>query len=395
MERSLAVLAQEEPDEDVAALAAQLGRFLFFAGDTDRAVQRIETALDLSEALSLPEVLAQALNTKSLLLLSRGRSKESLLLVRYALEVALEHDKPSAALRAFYNLADFLCTQDSYEDAAKVSREGLAHARRVGNRYWEWLLLGFGYPFYALGQWDEVLEMQSGLPEEDWSQARLAFGTALVSAVPVCIHRGRLDEARRLVDLGVELEKSADVQERSQYGFAKSILLLAHAETAEALQAAEGVFELRASLPLGLDAVKEAFPLAVQAALELDRLDKANELLAVVDELPPGRRPQFFDAHVARFRAQLAQRRGETDEAERLFKRAGALFQELALPFHLAVTRLEHAEWLAMQTRAEEAQPVLAEAREIFERLQAKPWLERLGQPASLRHDTEAVTAGS
>jgi hypothetical protein len=49
------------------------------------------------------------------------------------------------------------------------------------------------------------------------------------------------------------------------------------------------------------------------------------------------------------------------------------------VPFYLAVTELEYADWLASQERAEEAEPLLAEAREIFERLEAKPWLERAG----------------
>ena len=163
----------------------------------------------------------------------------------------------------------------------------------------------------------------------------------------------------------------------------------------EALLVAESVFAERRSMGVALDAVKEAFPLALQAALELDRLDKVNELLANVERLPPGVRPQFLNAHVARFRAQLAARSGKATEAERLFKGAAGLFQELAVPFHLAATRLEHADWLAAQMRAEEAQPLLAEAREIFERLEAKPWLERVGQPSPVRRDIEAMTAGS
>ena len=39
---------------------------------------------------------------------------------------------------------------------------------------------------------------------------------------------------------------------------------------------------------------------------------------------------------------------------------------------------LEHGEWLAEGGTADEAEPLLAEAREIFERLGAAPWLERL-----------------
>jgi class 3 adenylate cyclase/tetratricopeptide (TPR) repeat protein len=379
MERSLVVLLEEEPDEDVAALAAQVGRFRFFAGDRELAAERIETALGLAEALSLPEVLSQALNTKALLLIAQGRRDEGSVLLRHALDVALEHDKPSAALRAFYNLADAGLSQgDRYEDAAEIVRQGLAHARKVGNRYWEWLFLGFGYPFYALGAWDEVLAMWDELPQEDWTRARLAYGTVLCSAVPVWVHRGRLDEGKRRVDAVAELERSADVQERCQYGFARAQILLAEGDRAEALRVAESVFAERDSMGFALEAVKESFALAVQVSLELDRLDKADELLAIVERLPPGVRPQFLNAHVARFRAQLAARGGKAEESERLFKGAGGLFHELAVPFHLAAARLEHAEWLAAEGRAEETQPLLAEAREIFERLEAKPWLDRL-----------------
>ena len=86
MERSLAMLS-EEADEGVASLAAQVGRFLFFAGHSERALERIETALDIAERLGLPEVLSEALNTKALLLDSRGRPREAMVLLRHALEV--------------------------------------------------------------------------------------------------------------------------------------------------------------------------------------------------------------------------------------------------------------------------------------------------------------------
>jgi class 3 adenylate cyclase/tetratricopeptide (TPR) repeat protein len=378
MERSLAVLL-EEPNADVAALAAQVGRFTFFAGDRELAAERIETALELAESLSLPETLSQALNTKGLLLLTGGRRSEGSVLLRHALNVALENDKPSAALRAFYNLGDAgLSWSDRYEEAADTVRQGLAHARMVGSRYWEWAFLGYGYPLYALGAWDDVLAMSAGLPKEDWTQARLAYGSVLSSAVPVYVHRGEVDEAKLMVAAVAEFERSADVQERCFYGCAKARILLAEGHRSEALALAESVFAERAHQGIGHDPVKESFVLAVEAALELDLIEKADELLAIVEHVPPGVRPQFVDAQAARFRAHLAARTGDNEEAERLFKGAGGLFHELAVPFHLAVARLEHAEWLAAQGRIEEAQPLFVEAREIFERLEARPWLDRL-----------------
>jgi class 3 adenylate cyclase/tetratricopeptide (TPR) repeat protein len=63
MDRSFSLLSDEEPDADLAMLAAQVGRFMFFGGQPDLAAQRIESALEMAESLVLPEVLAQALTT--------------------------------------------------------------------------------------------------------------------------------------------------------------------------------------------------------------------------------------------------------------------------------------------------------------------------------------------
>ncbi len=45
-----------------------------------------------------------------------------------------------------------------------------------------------------------------------------------------------------------------------------------------------------------------------------------------------------------RFRGRIAAATNG-DDAERLFKGATGLFRELALPFYLAATQLEYAEW--------------------------------------------------
>ena len=55
------------------------------------------------------------------------------------------------------------------------------------------------------------------------------------------------------------------------------------------------------------------------------------------------------------------------------------------MPFYLAVTQLEHAEWLTAEGRNGEAAPLLDEARSTFGGLGAAPWLaqaEALGAPA-------------
>jgi len=53
------------------------------------------------------------------------------------------------------------------------------------------------------------------------------------------------------------------------------------------------------------------------------------------------------------------------------------------MPFPLAVVNLEHAEFLAARGRAADAQALFAEARTTFDRLAARPWLDRLDESAS------------
>ena len=53
------------------------------------------------------------------------------------------------------------------------------------------------------------------------------------------------------------------------------------------------------------------------------------------------------------------------------------------MPFRLAVTQLEHAEWLMQEGQSPQAEALVDEARATFERLRAKPWLARVAALAS------------
>ena len=111
-------------------------------------------------------------------------------------------------MRSYFNLAVANSVGDRYEEAADTVRQGLIYARRLGNRYWEWLFLGQAYPFYALGAWDEVLAMTDELPRDAWTQARIAVGSVLPSATAVSVYRGQLEEAKRMTDALAEIETS-------------------------------------------------------------------------------------------------------------------------------------------------------------------------------------------
>jgi hypothetical protein len=115
---------------------------------------------------------------------------------------------------------------------------------------------------------------------------------------------------------------------------------------------------------------KLAIVQALEAAFECGDGQTLEEQLVMIESLRPGERPPLLDAHARRFRAKLS-----GDEAG--FAAAAERFRKLEMTFWLAVTELEQAELLAERGREAEAEPLLAEAREIFARLGATPWLER------------------
>jgi hypothetical protein len=126
--------------------------------------------------------------------------------------------------------------------------------------------------------------------------------------------------------------------------------------------------------------VKLAFVEAVEAAFALDDLDRVAELLHEWELRSSELRTPFVEAHEQRFAARLAARRSEAQAVEPSFLRATEIFRELSMPFYVAVTLLEHGEWLAGDGRPEDSQPLLAEAHETFQRLKARPWADRASQ---------------
>jgi hypothetical protein len=190
------------------------------------------------------------------------------------------------------------------------------------------------------------------------------FLSVLTSVLEIHIHRGQLEQAQRLYSLFSRLETSADLQEQGIYRSATAALRRAEGRFSEALEAGAATVEL-AGFGAGHQLVKQGLVEAIEAALALGERKRAGKLLATIEKLPPGLRPPYLEAQAHRFRARL-------DEDEAGYRAAAARFRELEIPFWLAVTLLEHGE-----------QSGLAEARQIFERLEATPWLERVTAAAA------------
>jgi class 3 adenylate cyclase/tetratricopeptide (TPR) repeat protein len=377
MEGAFAVLSADEPDADFAVLTAELGRLHFFSGNRERSSELLELAVGLGESFLLPEVLAQALNTYGLIATWGGRLEMGLALTGHSLKLALEHDLPTPALRAYNNLGDSLGSRDRYDEALAYHDSGIALARRVGNRQWEWqLLIESTYPLALTGRWDEAMERVRDVPDPQLG----ALSIPPVFLVVIEAARGNIVDIQRFLSLLPSIESSRDVQIRAILASIHAVALRAEGRGADALAAGEEAFDGRPVLSTSHQAVKLGFVEAVEAAFGLGKLDKVEQLVATVEALRPGEIAPFVRAQTLRFRARLAAAQDSHDGVEPGFKQAESIFREFGIPFWLAVTQLEHGEWLLDQGRSEDARSLLDEAHTIFERLQAPPWLERAEQ---------------
>jgi tetratricopeptide (TPR) repeat protein len=296
MEHALGVLSGEEPDEATAMLAAQLGRTLYFSGRREDSFSSIEQALIIAETLQLPNVLSQAMNSKALILQSYARFEEATLLLKRALEIALENNLGESALRAYNNLGAFMDFRDDHQSELDFAADGLEHARRLGNRLWEeGLLWGKVSPLMHLGRWDEAL-----------ATADEARGTAGVersgyigpeTLFTASIHAWRGDVARARAELTeTDQSQSEDVQTRAAWHSKNAHVARAEQNLEASLASAEIAFGSRVDLGLGAPMTKDGFVEGCETAFAMKDLDKVEELLEIVRGWRPGEIATFMRA---------------------------------------------------------------------------------------------------
>jgi tetratricopeptide (TPR) repeat protein len=378
MEEALAVLADAEPDHDLALLHAILGKVLFFQADYGRGADQVDIAIDIAEALLLPDVLADALNTKALIAGVRGRREEEYALLRRALELALEHDVSHSAVRAYNNLSYAAMTRDRYDEAREYQEDGLALAHRLGYSGHAYFLRShLEMNRFLHGEWgpiDALIEELSTAPETSFYSGA---ETLSYYAGQVLIARGDVAAARALLDRFVGDPETGDVQTKAYRLGARAGILVAEGRYDEALSAARTSLEHAPSLGLSHDVVKLGLGHGFEAAVAMRDVAAIEEFLRIVTDAPPGATGPFIHAQAERYQAALADMKGDAPAAESHFKAATGLFRELEMPFHLAAVQLEYAEWLSSSERGPEARALLEEARATFEALEAIPYLER------------------
>jgi class 3 adenylate cyclase/tetratricopeptide (TPR) repeat protein len=390
LEPALAVLAEDEPDENVAQLAAEAGRIHHFQGDDDMGMQRTEFALEIAEAHGFPAVLSEALNTKALLL--HGRPNESRALLREALAIALQYDLVPQALRAYNNLGVFAMNEDREEEARAVTEAGYELARSRGDRQYA-VQLGMGLIAALVwdGDWDGAFALGEELPlEAQTAVAGHVYGCLLLAWVAYARSEPELAESW-LARVSPETGESTDIQLQNLAAWQQAVVAMGERRPADALPHLETVVEgMIAQDMVGLG--EPVYESAATVANDLQDASLAVPVATLLAEMPDARRTRAADLCRARIRANAAAGREQHDIAAEEYALALATARNLGKAAQLGPVLFDYGRWLVETGRTEEAEPLLEEARTIFERMKATRWLERVAQVLPSREPETAIS---
>ncbi|HSL77196.1 MAG TPA: AAA family ATPase [Candidatus Limnocylindrales bacterium] len=200
--RTATVLGKTGPSAMRARVLAAIAGAHMLQGDHAKAIATATTAI--SEARSTGARLAEghALNTLGTSTAMIGGCAEGLPVLREGFAIARDSNDVDDIGRGFANLSSTLLICGERQDSFDVAVEGIAWARSVGasGGYGRFIATNAVDAAIQLGRWDEaqaiIDEVLVGHPEG-------ANRISMVSVVgPFYAHRGRLDEAGRLLDEG-------------------------------------------------------------------------------------------------------------------------------------------------------------------------------------------------
>ena len=182
--------------------------------------------------------------------------------------------------------------------------------------------------------------------------------------------RGDTAGAREHLTKCETLATSDAVQARAVHAVAESALALAEGRFRDALDAAtRALDESLSGLEVAHEAVRMAFPYALDAAFGLDDPDEAERVVDLLAGRPSGEVPPFLRAQIRHARGLISSARSLDGAWEEDFLAAEQTCRDLNYPYWTARIQLDRAESLARQGRPDDAAAVAAKAAAAFEQM--------------------------
>jgi DNA-binding CsgD family transcriptional regulator len=213
--RAIELLPAEPPTEALAMALAERARGLMLLSRFQEAEERCREAIAVAQRVGARGFEGHAMNTLGVCVSSLGRVDEGLELLRAALRIAEDLERPEDLDRAYTNLAYVLTNSGRLDEAVGLMDDNRATVEQMG-----FLLLGAGITntgevLALLGRYDEAEALLAKI-------GRLGIGNCttgpLVPRALVALDRGRYDElADLLADIDLFTAEMTDLQNRGGY----------------------------------------------------------------------------------------------------------------------------------------------------------------------------------
>ena len=364
LEPAASELADLFPDPATVALQGQLARGYFLHGEDRRAIEVADRVLEAAERADLLEILADALVTKGSALVDLGRLHEGMGVIEIGENLARVQGYTSTLLRAINNRNSHLFEVDP-RAFGESEREGLALARRVGNRAAVYAFLtGVGWYALASGDADVALATwESGLTEESdaGDRQQLLRGVLVARAM-----RGE-DVAEQLAEIDRLAASVSDPRFAGTFGEQAWLAFLA-GRLPEAQKA------WRAEAAMNVESATTSHAQAARAALWDRDAAAASADLGAIDAT--GIHAPITELRRQVIRAGIAALDGRTGDALAFYRDALRTWADFGLAWDEALTGID------MATLLDPAEPEVAaaagRARQILVQMKAKPLITRL-----------------
>jgi class 3 adenylate cyclase/tetratricopeptide (TPR) repeat protein len=375
LERALELLPADDLNAAMVEVASELGRSHMIGGRPELALEWADRALAGAEALDLVPFIAESLVTKGVAASLLGRWREASVLLLGAGALAEEHGLVAQELRARSNTAFLLVRIDPVRglESAKKSLE-LAHM--LGQAEWvATAASNCAWSAFYMGEWawarDTLAEAyRDGLPLA--TEGLLVCVSALLEGM-----RGDPSiSVARFNEIASDLVASSSApQDVAEVNLVRGWIALAEGRFKDAHE--QGMLAVEAD-PTGPSGT-QGLLVATRAALWLR--DRAGaEAAARACAAIPGH-GQWMGCFRATVEASLFALDDRLEEATRSFGRAIEGWRSLGTVLDLALCQLDFFTLLGPEHP--DALAAAHESREIFARLGAKPFLERLAAAQS------------
>jgi class 3 adenylate cyclase/tetratricopeptide (TPR) repeat protein len=353
------------PDRGVIALDGQLARAYMFVGDERRALEMCDRVLELAEQEEVVPLVADTLVTKGSVLATLGRPHEALGLLDVGARLAEANGLHSTRLRALNNRSVHLDYLDP-EVAGGANEAGLALARRLGLRFWMFgFTTGLGYSLFRTGDWDRAeRELALGLDEDPEPADRFAL---LSNLLLVRSLRG-LEVGDLLDEIDAIAAASNDPSLRTQRDDAHAFAAFAAGRFVEAAES------WLASASVDPAYLPTARLLAAHASAAAGNVAAVRDDLVAIDA--SRLRGPLVHAQRSTILGLIAALEGDPSAAVEQQREALVAWRRIGFPLDEALTSLTLVTVLGPDDPTIRANAL--EARQILERLRARPLIERL-----------------